>query len=205
MHDRLRQAQFIATHYWELQGLRSVLVGGAFVAVFGPALLLAGATPSDVVAALSFGAFFLLVIPGMLWLDRYYARVFGQIQPSASTRRWATWGVPGVCIAVLAAELAFGVPRLGLLFLSWAAYHLWIVWRDWPQRRYHVVAAAAAALAAVVQLTGPSGENPKLMSGFFVVGAVMVVTGVRDHQLLAASLRPHRDDSGIARGLGHQV
>jgi len=192
MNDLGEQIRFVTERYWELQGLRSVLIGGAFVAVFGLTLVVAGATPSDVAEALAFAAVFVIIVSGMFRLDRYYAKTFGAIEPSKATRRKGVLIVPGTLLSTMIVERALDLRQMTLFFAACGVFALWIVFRDWPRRRHHLIGSVAATLAAALQLTGTVDRTGLPIAAFFVIGAAMVVTGMLDHQLLAATLHGAR-------------
>lgn len=186
------QTRFVTERYWELQGLRSVLVGGAYVAVFGLTFVVAGPAPSDIAMVLALAAAFAIILPGMLWLDRYYANTFGTIEPSKATRRKAILVVPGTLFLTMFVERALDLRQMTLFFAACAVFELWIVFRDWPQRPYHLLGSVAAMFAVALQLTGPVDRTGLPIAAFFVVGAAIVVTGMLDHKLLAATLHGAR-------------
>ncbi|HXG70222.1 MAG TPA: hypothetical protein VNJ04_06350 [Gemmatimonadaceae bacterium] len=192
MHVTGEQTRFVTERYWELQGLRSVLVGGAFVAAFGLALLLGGPEPSEFAETLAFAAAMVAILPGMFWLDRYYANVFGQIKPSRSARRAGLFVLPGVLLASMFVERVLELRPRTLFFASMAAFELWIAFRDWPRRPHYIGGAAAAALVSALQFRGPANSTDMQLAGFFVMGAAMVITGMRDHQLLEATFHRNR-------------
>ncbi len=186
------QTRFVTERYWELQGLRAVLIGGAYVAVFGLTFVVAGPAPSDVAEVLAFAAVFAIILPGMLRLDRYYANTFGTIEPSKAIRRTAVFIVPGTLFLTMFVERAFDLRQMTLFFAAWAVFELWIVFRDWPRRCHHLLGSVVAAFAAALQLIGPENMTGLPIAAFFVIGAAMVVTGMLDHQLLAATFHGAR-------------
>lgn len=186
-HADLRAVRLISERYWELQGLRTVLVGGLFAACAGLALLTGAADSLDHAAA--FGvwmlAAFVLLLPGMWMLDRYYARTFGRMRPPHHARRFGTV----VFIASIVGQ-ALGLGMV-LFFLAFAALELWIALRDWPFRR-HMLMGALTALAASGLLWGsgaPDGIEPTLWA-FLLFGTGMVPVGILDHWLLSSVLKP---------------
>jgi hypothetical protein len=193
----LRRLRLATERYWEMQGLRQVLVGIVFAVVFG-GLLIGGVDPlrgwaagAAVLGALA------AITAGMLWLDRYYARVFGRLQPTRAARRFAVWIVPGTLIALMWLHPLVGAPPYSLYFLGWGAFGCWIAWRDWPLRAHHLLDAAAGLVAGIVQwqvgdpITG-------FLWGLVLIGTAGAVTGMKDHQLLHDILRPGGAELGSA-------
>lgn len=182
--DRIR---LVTERYAELQGLRHVLIGCVFSVLFGGLLLVRGQRPGDLTLMLSLVLAFALIVPGMLWLDRYYERSFGRLSPRAGTH--ARTLVPATLVALLGLHSLVGAPRFSVYFLGWAAFALWITWRDSPFRTYWLLHVAAGLLGTVVQWRS-GGTDEGYALGIAAIGAASVLTGFRDHQLLAATLRP---------------
>jgi hypothetical protein len=200
MEERdLGRMRFVAARYHELQGLRATLIGSAFTTTMGLALGLRW-PPDDTAWFTAAGAAFALLIPGMLWLDRFYRTRFGKTAPVRGF--WSLGNLmPMVMVPLLLVDMQFN-GRLGLYFLAWAAFALWVTVRDWRYRSYHILDVALGAIAAV--LSAPLGAaygsyQPALMTGFFLIGSGMMVTGLLDHGLLVSSMPLTRD----AREQGH--
>jgi hypothetical protein len=188
----LQRLRLATERYWEMQGLRQALVGIVFAVVFG-GLLLSGLdpVPGRIGAAVALGAL-AAIVAGMLWLDRYYARVFGRLQPTRAARRFAVWIVPGTLIALMWLHPLVGAPPYSLYFLGWAVFAGWIAWRDWPLRAHHLLDAAAGLVAGVVQWQAAAVSHPTtgFLWGLVLIGTAGAVTGLRDHRLLQDILRP---------------
>ena len=71
-HDRLPRIRLVAQRYHELQGLRGALVGSAFTLSAGWYLVATGWKDGVIHPAFAGALAFAIMIPGMLWLDRYY-------------------------------------------------------------------------------------------------------------------------------------
>jgi hypothetical protein len=188
MSRDLHRIRLVTERYAELQGLRLVLVGCVFSVLFGGLLLVGGLSLNGTTLGVSVGLAFALIVPGMLWLDRYYERVFGRLSPRAGSHV-KTLIVPGALVALLWLHPLVGAPRFSLYFLGWAAYALWTVWRDWPYRTYRLLDASAGLLAAFGQWRA-AGSDEGFLLGLAVMGAAGVMTGFRDHRVLAEAVRP---------------
>src|SRR5688572_10839007 len=91
MDQQLKGIRLVTERYRDLQGLRLVLIGVAFVATCG-AYALAGAPWGSSGLLIAIVTAFAIMAPGMLLLDRYYAQRFGRIVSSASQR--TTFWIP---------------------------------------------------------------------------------------------------------------
>lgn len=189
--DNLARIKLVTERYWELQGLRHVLVAVVFVVVFG-GLLLTGPEPASDTLPIAVGSAILLIALGMLWLDRYYARVFGQIQPSVAARRFSVWIVPGTLLVLLWLHPVVGAPPYSLYFLGWAAFSAWIAWRDWPIRRHRLLDTAAGLGAGLIQWPASAAgqSDAGFLWGLVLMAVAAAMSGVRDHGLLEETLRP---------------
>lgn len=193
MSRKLERIRLVSERYWELQGLRHVLVGIVFSVVFGVVLLSGGPTPDWGFAgtvALAIG----LIAAGMLWLDRYYERTLGRLRPTAASRRFGTFVVPVTLFALLWLHPLVGAPPFSLYFAGWAAFGLWITWRDWPFRAHHLVDTVAGTLAAALQWRGAGTPDERFLMGLVVIGVGAIVSGSLDHRLLTG-FRPAAGDS----------
>jgi hypothetical protein len=181
--ERLARIRLVAKQFDELQGLRHALIGGAFAFAMGGSLIANGWTADDTSLVVSIIVVFTIVVPGMLWLDAYYASTFGRVAPPSGTERWF---VPAV-VVVLVSLVVFG-PSGGGFFLFLGTRSLWIAIRDWPLRGHHFVSAAAGVVAASVQWTerGQQAPDSAMAAGFLLFGVASVVTGCADHRLLAS-------------------
>lgn len=186
----LKRVGLVTERYWELQGLRSVLVGAAYLCGALVATGLApGGWPFSDPAVTAFLVMFAIVIPGMLYLDRYYASAFGRVMPTREGRRFGTLVMPGLSVLAVTASPIIGAPAGGLFFLAWATFGLWITIRDWPFRGHHLLDVLAGVLAAVVawQTGDAASAMLPMVNGLAVIGVAAIVTGYLDHSLLTAA------------------
>ena len=182
--DELERIRFVVAHFNQLQGLRGVAVGVSYVAVFGPTLAMAGPAPGDRAWMIAFPALFVVLVPWMLALDRYYKREFGRlVGPVGSDRTWMLWSAT-IGVAAIAG------PSKASLFIALAAWSLWAVIRDWPHRRHYLI-DIAACLVALTAFAPTSGLNEMgaVMAGFAIIGVPFVITGFLDHRLLVTTMR----------------
>lgn len=201
MHHDVKKTQLVTERYWELQGLRAALVGTGYVVGAGAAILLPVVSPGvdqEIWSMpLAVGLAFLLIIPGMAWLNRFYERTFGRLRPTARARRFSLIIVPALLIPGMVATPHFGPRGYVAFFIGWAVVGIWIAIRDRPFRNHHLLDVLAGLLAAAV-LWRVSAEEPEWLGlawGFLVLGVGAIVTGFRDHQLLAATLRGGRSEA----------
>jgi hypothetical protein len=194
MDDHTRKMHLVAERYWELQGLRGALVGTGLMLGAGAAILLPTFSPgvdAEIWSLpLAAGLAFLVILPGMLWLDRFYARTFGRLKPSAKARRFGLLIVPALLIPGMVAGPHFGSRGYVAFFIGWAVVGLWITTRDWPFRTHHLLDVVAGIFGALVlwKLSAEQPESLGLLWGFLVIGTAATITGLLDHQLLARTL-----------------
>lgn len=198
MDDHTRKMHLVAERYWELQGLREVLVGTGWVLGAGGTILLGTVFPQlfadpapDERMLMVLALALLLIAPGMMVLDRFYARRFGRMKPTAAARRFGLLVVPLLLIPGMVMAPYFGAGAYVAFFIGWAVVGAWIAIRDWPLRTYHLLDVAAGVPAAVVlwKVSAERADEWGIVWGFLVIGTAAVVTGFRDHQLLATTLR----------------
>jgi hypothetical protein len=185
-HDRLRRIRLVSHRYYELQGLRGALVGTAFTLSMGWYLVATGWKEGVIHPGFALALAFAIMIPGMLWLDRYYATTFGRVKPDAAVQRLGTVVIPiGAGVATIVDNWVLNSSGAGL-FLALGAFWLWVAIRDWPLRGYILVEVIAAFVAGAVQLTGAARQAPDsaLAAGFLLIGVAEVMTGFADHRLL---------------------
>lgn len=197
MHHDVKKAQLVTERYWELQGLRGALIGTGYVLGASAAILLPAVSPGvgtdEEIWSLpvALGLAFLVIIPGMAWLDRFYERTFGRLKPTKRARRFGLIIVPALLMPGMVAAPHFGQRGYVSFFIGWTVVGIWIAIRDWPFRTHHLLDVVAGILGAVVvwRVSAEEPEGLGLLWGLFVIGTAAIVTGFRDHQLLAATLR----------------
>ena len=184
---RLARIRLVTERYYELQGLRYVLVGASYLVGMGTALMASGWDLAGTDTFIAFGLTFAVLIPGMWGLDRYYETTFGRIKPAAASQR-LTWIIPLTFTAATLFDLIVLRSSQAGIFLALGGLSLWVTVRDWPLRRHHLVVAVSGFFTAAMQLTDVARRSPDtaLAAGFMLVGVAAVLTGFADHRLLAS-------------------
>jgi hypothetical protein len=185
--DRMQRIRLVAERYHELQGLRLVLVGCAFVVAFG-AYALAGAPHGDWGFVGVLLAAFAGIGPGMWLLNRYYAQNFGRVaRPQHSG---VTWTIAGVAAASAVVNQVFDTSPGFTGLLVAPPFALWIGIRDWPLRAHHLAAGLVTAAAMALALTAPAADRDVAEAwAFAVFGAAYIPVGFLDHRILRDSCR----------------
>ena len=176
---RFERIRLVSSRFRELQGLRVALAGASIAVVLG-SYLIATPQPTQFGATVALSASFALMLPGVLWLDRYYATTFGR-QVKNPRERWPTlafllmfWTLSAWLVPLLAAAVMVGVMSL------------WVAVRDWPWRGYYLAATAAVATSFIAALSSAGAEQPgvALAMTYFLFGLAFVPIGLLDHRLL---------------------
>jgi hypothetical protein len=200
-HTDLRQIRYVTGNYQQVQGLRNVAYGAAFVAG-SLVYALVRSAPWAITAALWVGL-------ALNWLiGRYYQRTFGRVEPAGSE-----WGATpyaarvslglGMFFLGVVAMVA-GLPVyvfLGLLGLAWSiGYALYLHRRGGLRLRpcWAVACVIFAALSLVILLPLPalaplhhySGMRALLVLYLVPPGLAMIVCGFLDHRLLLRTFAP---------------
>ncbi|MFO8036084.1 MAG: hypothetical protein R6U57_05610 [Anaerolineales bacterium] len=196
MADR-EEIQFLAVHYYQLQGLRAVPPGLTLLLV----TLWANFTsrPSKTIyiplLVVALGA-------ALYWfIDRTYKNRFGQVRPKQEDR------LRELLVQILAAALGLAafwldtrslipVSLIGLVFAGGFAYEfLRFAWsRKGSGRVYHLIFGAMIALVSLSPLLrmGPwwkaVGMRGQMVGVIVIVGLLVVAAGVVDHLYLRRSL-----------------
>lgn len=195
-HSRLDRIRLLSARFYELQGLRVALAGACIAGVMGIYLL---ATPSPTgngaLAALALS--FVPVIPGMLWLNRYYAGEFGR-QLTTRPRHAGRALLFGICYLVVGwtlntwiPEIPSGTPTLATVALA----SMYVAIRDWPWRAHYLGMTVMTAAAFTASASGAGWiTHQGLTVGilFVTVGVSMVAVGILDHLLLVKLLKEVR-------------
>jgi hypothetical protein len=196
--DALKRIRIISERFVELQGLRVALAGSLFAAVFGT-YLIAEPPHGEVAIWIAMAVCFGFIIPGELWVRRYYASTFGRLSPKRAGSGSASGVAKGLVLGagLVVVDKVFGVPAPAGTFLPLTVFALWIGIRDWPLRRHHFVAAAASGCAFLIQTTPQAASAPDMAiaAGFLLFGAVYVPVGLLDHRLLVSAMRGATGDA----------
>jgi hypothetical protein len=191
-HDSLKRIRIISERFVELQGLRVALAGSIFTLVFGT-YLIAEPAHGNVAIWVALALSFAFIVPGELWVRRYYASTFGRLSPQGAGSGSASGVAKGFAmgIGLVVIDKVFGVAPPTGTFLVISLMTLWTGIRDWPLRRHHLGAAAACGCAFLLQLTPEAAAVPDtaIAAGFLLMGAIFVPVGVLDHRLLVSAMR----------------
>lgn len=198
-HD-LVKLQLVTERFWELQGLRSALLGSVILVGLAVYVLLSLLTDlaGGVSGIIGLVSALLILLPGMVWLDRYYATAFGRLKPSLAGRRFGMYIVPGVLISAYFIEKVLRLPVFTLYFAGWGVIGLWVTIRDWPLRKHYLVEAAAAVISAALQWKTVPHEDLAFPDplALLVFGLGLALTGFMDHRLLASTMHDRTAPDG---------
>ncbi len=179
----LRFTRLVARHYFDMQGLRPVVVGLGVL----PSVLAYVVYNDDTVAVLAMGAGMLAAIWCMPLVERYYAREFGRIEQAGQLWRnvWMGASMAGLMLD----EHFAGWPSL--FCLSWGTMFAWTVWDCWPERRYYLLLVAIALFGAITHTRVPTIVPFKtwFAQTMTLFSAALVVTGFADHTLMRRIFR----------------
>ena len=185
MDQRLRSIRLVTERYRDLQGLRMVSVGLAFISCFGTLALLgapggtAGLTIAAV-AAIALGA------PGVWLAERYYVRRFGRVVQDAR-HDWTTWRVVAFSASSSLLNNWLGVGPMTFALTIVGPLSLWVAIRDWPLRWYYVLSTMVCAGAFWLVIgTAPEGRPMAEALAMILLGIVSIPIGWLDHRLLTA-------------------
>jgi hypothetical protein len=190
--DRIR---LLSSRFHELQGLRVVVAGVAILVAVG-GYLLAAPAPTNNGAMIALAASFLLMAPGVWWLNRYYAETFGRQvwKPGKGSK----WFLPAYLVIgwVLNATIP-SIPAGGPTVATVVVVSVWVAMRDWPWRAYYLIAPAAVAIAFSLTASGGGVINPHFTLAllFLTTGAAFVPIGLLDHMLLVKLMQESRAES----------
>lgn len=193
--SHLARIQLLSRRFHELQGLR-VAFAGATLAIVMAGYAVKPNTNEGALMALP--VWFLLTLPGELWLQRYYARTFGRQvskpKPGKVVRTLLLFNiyfVVGIFLNIWFPAIPSGAPTA----FTVALLSLWVAIRDWPWRAYYLGATVAVALALGLSALVGGVLDPRLTLAamFFAVGTSMVPIGLLDHRLLVKLIEEARE------------
>lgn len=195
--NSLQQVRFIATNFYNLQGLRAIPLGALLVLVcvwanaqHGPA--------SDL--TLPIIAFF--VAAAILFaIDRYYLHTFGRVQRTVESRRleWLISVLGGIlALSAFILDTRFDLPfsLLGLVFSAGLlADYIRITWLVKGRFLiYYPIGAVIMAVVSLLPLLGAEdwwlafGIRDQLVAIAIVIGIFTVIAGMWGHIFLARTL-----------------
>jgi len=200
--ERLERIRLLSRRFRELQGLRIALAGAVLVLVLG-GYLITTPKPSNNGAMMAVAVSFVVIVPGVWSLNRYYAAKFGRQVSSPRPKSWRlslAWFVYFFVASTLNAkfpEIPPGTPTLAVVGVA----SIWLAIRDWPWRAYYLLATAAVAMGFIASapVTGILEPGMTLAVMFLLVGASMVPIGVLDHLLLVKLMREARECQAAAQ------
>lgn len=186
---RLALIRFVTSRQTALQGLRDAAFAVSALAMLplmawlsrslrdAPALL----GPLTLVAAWSVAS-----TGSAYWVDRWYGSRYGRVNASGAGLRRSTTAQMLMGLGA-ALDLTSWFPYSGIsaFVLVVAAHGIWIAFRDFPWRGYHLLAVALIGLV-------PRVEDGARMLGYFPAYATVLiclaVLGGLDHRLLRSSV-----------------
>jgi hypothetical protein len=192
---RLERIRFLSSRFCELQGLR-VALAGACLAIGVGSYLLTFPRPTDNGAIIAMLISFGPVIPGVMWLNRYYTTHFGRQvwnPPRHAKLFMVIYFTVAFCLNAWIPEIPSGAPTVSIVALA----SLWVTIRDWPWRAYYLAATASVAGGFIVSASGVGllGPGSTLATIFVLLGTSMVAIGVLDHLLLVKLVKEAREAS----------
>ena len=187
IQDRLHRIRLLSSRFQELHGLRVSIAGAAIAAAVG-GYLITSPRPTDSGTMVALLVSLVPMIPGVWWVNQYYARNFGLQVPSPPQRPWLRWVyflVYFLVASFLNARFPWipaGAPTLAVVTML----SLWVVIRDWPSRAYYLLAVAAVAVAFTASASAGGNIDPgkTLALMFTSLGTALVPIGLLDHLLL---------------------
>lgn len=194
--ERLERVRLLSRRFNELHGLRMALAGAALVLVLG-GYLITTPKPSDTGAMVAVTASIVLTIPGVWWLNRYYAGKFGRQVSGRRPNYWRFFLI-GFAYSAFTSTLHARNPQIpegALALVAMALGSIWLAIRDWPWRAYYLLATAAVAIGFIASPPVTDILEPSTTLGvrFLLLGASMVPIGLLDHLLLVRLIKEVRE------------
>ena len=201
---QLERVRLLSARFYELQGLRVALAGAAITAGVG-GYLFATTAPTNNGALAALVVSFVPVLPGVRWLNRYYAATFGRqvFKPKPFVRpAFFLFGYAAIATVLNTTVPAIpaGAPTLAVV----AVVSVWLAVRDWPWRAYYLLVPAALAFAFTLTTSGGGAldSNLTLVVLFLALGVSMTAVGLLDHLLLVKLTKASRALAGARRSSG---
>ena len=200
--QNLKEIRFVATNYYNLQGLRMVPLGALLVLVCLWANGQHGPARDFLVPILG-----LVVTVILLYaIDRYYLHAFGRVQRTLESRRleWLLSVVGGIlALGAFCLDVSFKLP-ISLLGLVCAAGLLadyiritWLVKGRFLL--YYPLGAVLMAGLSILQLLGVSnwwqacGLKSQMLGMAMAIGAFTIIAGIWGHIFLVSTLSPRME------------
>jgi hypothetical protein len=190
--QRLERIRLLSSRFHELQGLRVALAGIAIILAVG-SYVMAAPVPTNNGAMIALGASFLVMVPGMWWLNRYYAETFGRQVWNPGRFTWLFLPVYFVVASLLNTFIP-SIPAGAPTAATVVVVSMWVAIRDWPWRAYYLAAPLAVAMAFPFTASGGGVIDPQLTLAvlFLTIGAAFVPIGLLDHMLLVKLMNEAR-------------
>jgi hypothetical protein len=186
---RLALIHFVTSRQTDLQGLRDVAFAISVLAML-PLMTWLSRSLRDAPTLLGLlvliAAWSVASTGSAYWIDRWYGSRYGRVNASGVGLRRSTTAQMLMGLGV-ALDLTPWFPYFGIsAFVLVVAIHgVWIAFRDFPWRGYHLLTVALIGLA-------PRVEDGARMLGYFpAYAAVLIclaVVGCLDHRLLRSSI-----------------
>ncbi len=195
----LKEVRFVATNFFNLQGLRAIPIGLCLIFVCLWANRFNGITHSFLVPVSLLAGFGILLIV----IDHYYLRVFGRVQRTPESRRleWLVSIVTGIlAIAAFWLDVSFKlsvsliglVCGVGLLFdyirITWLVKERFLL--------YYPLGAIVLLIMTILPLLGVPdwwqvfGLKTQLYGMALLIGVYSILSGIWGHLYLAHTLSP---------------
>lgn len=181
------------------------------VTVLAAYLMVAVPTPSGPIVAVLVAL--ALMIPGQVWLHRYYATTFGR-QVAKPRSPWLLLLLVPIQLIVFTftmylnrrfPEIPAGAPTTAFV----AVIAVLVAIRDWPWRAYYLGApvAVASAWSATAFGDGPFDAGVTLVVTLLVTGFSLIAVGLLDHWLLVRLTQEARaaQAAATASGVGSEM
>ena len=193
----LKEIRFVATNYYNLQGLRAIPLGFCLVFVILWTNSLQGQARNFLVPVLSLIGSLILLFA----IDRYYLHTFGRVQRTPESRRleWLISAVGGIlALGALWLDLSFILPvsLIGLVFSAGLlADYIRITWLVKGRfLLYYPLGAVLMAGVSILNLLGVSnwwqvcGLKSQLLGISMAIGIFTIIAGIWGHIFLVCSL-----------------
>jgi uncharacterized membrane protein HdeD (DUF308 family) len=203
--ERLERIRLLSQRFHELQGLRVALCGAMLALTVGGYLTLAP-EPSNNGAVAAMLLSFVLIVPGVLSLNRYYATRFGrQVRnPPRHPGRLLLFGSAYLAVTSFLHARFEAIPAGTPTLVVVAVASIWLAIRDWPWRAHYLLATASVSIGFIASapVTGALAPNMTVGVLFLLVGASMVPIGLLDHLLLMKLMKESREARAVSAGRG---
>lgn len=202
--ERLERIRLLSRRFHELQGLRVAVAGATITLCVGVYLALAP-EPSNNGAIAAVMLSFVLIVPGVFSLNRYYATNYGRqvMSPPRHPKRllliWFAYMVVTGTLNARIPEIPAGAPTLAVVAFA----SIWLSIRDWPWRAYYLLApiAVGSGFIASAPITGVLAPNMTIAVISLLFGPSMVAIGLLDHLLLVKLMKEARESQTVPEAI----